>query len=284
MSTIRLFDARNCGLGEGPLWHPLRKQLFWFDIHASTLLSQTASGPLVWSFDEQATAAGWIDHDTLLLATETGLYRYDLETRRKQLVVAIEADRPANRSNDGRADPRGGFWFGTMGKKGETGAGALWRYYRGELRKLVEPMTTPNTICFPPFGDQVYYSDTDVGRIMRQKLDEDGWPSGAPDLFLDLGKNGILPDGAVFDVTGRMWNAQWDIGLLACYSPEGELVHSYELPVRNTTCPAFGGVDLSTVFVTSAWSWRKGADDGKTYAIEVDAVGLPEHRVDLGSG
>ena len=284
MSTIRLFDARNCGLGEGPLWHPLRKQLFWFDIHASTLLSQATSGPLVWSFDEQATAAGWIDHDTLLLATETGLYRYDLETRRKQLVVAIEADRPANRSNDGRADPRGGFWVGTMGKKGEEGAGALWRYYRGELRKLVEPMTTPNTICFPPSGDYVFYSDTDVGRIMRQKLDRDGWPSGTPVAFLDLGKDGILPDGAVFDAAGRMWNAQWDIGRLACYSPEGKLVKAYELPVKNTTCPAFGGADLSTVFVTSAWSWRKGADDGKTYAVEVDAVGLTEHRVDLGSG
>ena len=283
MSGVCVFDGRNCGLGEGPLWHPLRNQLFWFDIHTCRLFSRTSSGPLEWVFDEQATAAGWIDRDALLIATETGLYRYDLETQRKELVVTIEADRPENRSNDGRADPRGGFWIGTMGKKGETGAGALWRFYRGELRKLVEPMTTPNTICFPPSGDYAFYSDTDVGLIMRQKLDSEGWPSGTPDVFLDLGKDGILPDGAVFDVASRMWNAQWDIGRLACYSPDGKLEVSYDLPVKNTTCPAFGGTGLSTVFVTSAWSWRKGADDGKTYSLEVDAVGLAEHRVDLGS-
>ena len=283
MSNVQLFDDRNCGLGEGPLWHPLRKQLFWFDIHASSLLSRTSSGPLEWSFDEQASAAGWIDHDTLLVATETGLYRYDLETQRKQLVVAIEADRQETRSNDGRADPCGGFWIGTMGKKGEANAGALWRFFHGELRKLVEPMTTPNTICFLPSGDYAFYSDTDVGRIMRQKLDSDGWPSGKPEAFLDLGKDGILPDGAVFDAGGRIWNAQWDIGRLACYSQQGKLVEAHELPVKNTTCPAFGGTDLSTVYVTTAWGWRRGVDDGKTYSIDVGAVGLAEHRVNLGS-
>ena len=59
-------------------------------------------------------------------------------------------------------------------------------------------------------------------------------------------------------------------------------IENLDLPIKNTTCPAFGGYGYSTIFVTSAWGWRKGEDDGKTFAIEVDAVGLPECRVDLG--
>lgn len=126
------FDNRACELGEGPIWHPLRRQFFWFDILGRRLLSRDdKAGLLEWRFDSMASAAGWIDRDRLLIATETGLDILDLGTGRLAPLMPLEADRPATRSNDGRADRQGGFWIGTMGKHAESGAGAIYRYHRG---------------------------------------------------------------------------------------------------------------------------------------------------------
>ena len=280
--SATIFDERNCGLGEGPLWHPVKQQQFWFDIHAGKLYSRSDEKAFEWDLGEYTSAAGWVDRNTLLVATETGLYLYGLTDYSKKLVVELESDTPQNRSNDGRADPHGGFWIGTMGKMIEENAGALYRYYRGELRKLLQPMTTPNAICFARSGALAYFTDSNVGVIMQQNLDSEAWPKGLPRAFLDLGKDGVFPDGAVVDANGNIWVSHWDAGRVSCFTPAGVNVKNLDLPVKNTTCPAFGGSGYSTIFVTSAWGWRKGEDDGKTFAIEVDAVGLPECRVDLG--
>ncbi|UWQ48144.1 SMP-30/gluconolactonase/LRE family protein [Leisingera aquaemixtae] len=144
--TATVFDSRSCVLGEGPLWHPQRQQLFWFDIMSCKLLSRLGSRPLEWQFDRHVSAAGWIDETHLLIASETGLSRFGLETGREEMLCEIEADRPETRSNDGRADPWGGFWMGTMGKAGEPGLGRLYRWARGELRVLDSGLTTPNAI------------------------------------------------------------------------------------------------------------------------------------------
>ena len=109
-----VFDIRRCELGEGPLWHPERKQLYWFDIPGKRLLTQNDDGPQEWHFPGCVSAAGWIDRDTLMIASETALFRFNLETGSKRDIVALESDNPVTRSNDGRADPFGGFWIGTM--------------------------------------------------------------------------------------------------------------------------------------------------------------------------
>ena len=147
-----IFSDTVCTLGEGPLWHPERKQLFWFDIVGKKLLSRTAAGEQVWSFDDHVSAAGWIDRTRLLIASERALFTFDVDTGAQDHVVALEADNAVTRSNDGRADPQGGFWIGTMGKEKERKAGAIYRYYRGEVRKLVDQVTVSNAICFSPDG------------------------------------------------------------------------------------------------------------------------------------
>ena len=123
MSTV--FDDRPCELGEGPLWHPERQQLFWFDIIGKRLMTRDGQEPHSWAFDEHVSAAGWVDRDALLLASETGLWRFDLNTADRSLITPLEADNPVTRSNDGRADPWGGLWIGTMGKEAEPGAGSI---------------------------------------------------------------------------------------------------------------------------------------------------------------
>ncbi len=96
------------------------------------------------------SAAGWVDRDTLMVAGASGLWRFDIETGDRERLVALEADRPDTRSNDGRADPLGGFWLGTMGRQAQTGEGSIYRYFRGEAQRLYRQITIPNAIWFPP--------------------------------------------------------------------------------------------------------------------------------------
>ncbi|MCA1972832.1 MAG: SMP-30/gluconolactonase/LRE family protein [Caenispirillum sp.] len=283
--TAAIHDARVCELGEGALWHPLRGQLFWFDILGRRLLTRDAAGaPRAWDFDEHVSAAGWVDEDRLLIASETALFLFDLRDGRRESVVALEADRPQTRSNDGRADPWGGFWIGTMGKAAEPGAGALYRWYGGTLRQVRAGMTIPNAICFGPDG-LVYFADTATRVIHHQRLDADGWPAGEAAVHLDLSREGLHPDGAVVDAEGCLWNAQWGAGRVARYAPDGRFLAAHAVPAAQTSCPAFGGALLDTLFVTSAAEGDRSAGAGMTWRLEgIGVRGRPEPRVTVGGG
>lgn len=283
--SVSVFDDRACALGEGPLWHPLRNQLFWFDILGQKLLSRDDAGPQTWQFDEIVSAAGWVDETSLLIASETRLFHFDLKTGASETIVPLEADNPANRSNDGRADPFGGFWIGTMGKSAEPGAGAIYRFFRGDLRKLHTGISVSNAICFAPGGSHAYFSDTLSGQIMRQPLDDLGWPAGPAEVWLDLRKDKLNPDGAVIDARGNLWNAQWGAGRVAQYAPDGTFLSAIDVPAAHASCPAFGGQDLTTLFCTSAQEHLSAADiaanpaHGQTFVCEGHGPGLPEPRV-----
>jgi sugar lactone lactonase YvrE len=277
-----IYDARPCELGEGALWHPGRGELFWFDILNRTLHAKAQS----WTFPAIVSAAGWISDDDLLIASETGLLRFNLKTGASQPIAA--AGTPDTRSNDGRADRQGGFWFGTMGKKAEKGAGAIWRWYRGELRQLFPGVTIPNSICFTPDGSAAHFADTAAGKVMKVALDAEGWPKADPQLWLDLDRAGLNPDGAVIDAQGRFWNAQWGAGRVAAYSPAGVFLEAVETPdAPHASCPAFGGPDLTTLYVTTALEHMdvearaRHPASGQTFAFPGVAQGLPEPQVIL---
>ncbi len=286
--TVSIYDETPCTLGEGALWHPERQQLFWFDIIGKRLLTREGGVTRDWTFDEHVSAAGWIGRDQLLVASETALSVLDLVSGRREMVHPLEAKNPATRSNDGRADPWGGFWIGTMGKRGEADAGAIYRMYRGEVRWLHSPITIPNAICFSQDRQYAYFADTPRRTIWRQRLREtDGWPVDDPEVFVDGTSERLLPDGAVVDTEGQLWNAQWGAGRVVCYDREGLPVKTIAFPVPNTTCPAFGGPDLGTLYVTSA---RQGMSaeakaahpaSGKTFTTATDAHGQAEPKVIL---
>lgn len=283
----RIFDDTPCRLGEGPLWHPEREQLFWFDIIGKRLYSRDGGATRHWQFGEHVSAAGWIDRDRLLIASETALFRFDLATGERQDIVALEAGNPGTRSNDGRADPQGGFWIGTMSKTGAPDLGAIYRFHRGELRRLFAPVSIPNAISFTPDGTQACFADTDRSLVWRVALDAEGWPLGEPAVFLDLTAEGLFPDGAVFDAAGTFWLAQWGAGRVAAYAPDGGFLRSIEVAAPHSTCPAFGGPGRATLYCTSA---RQGLGaealaefpaSGMTFAAEAGAQGQAEHRVIL---
>ncbi len=250
--TAGIFCDRVCALGEGPLWHPLRRQLFWFDILGNRLLTRTDARPQEWRFPEHASAAGWIDRDHLLIATETALRRFHIRSGEHEKLTDLDHRNPATRSNDGRADPQGGFWIGTMGKAAEPRAGGIHRFHRGTVETLFPEITIPNAICFSPDGRLAYFADTPDRRILRIPLDPEGWPDSEPEPFIDLRREHLHPDGAVTDAEGALWNAQWGAGRVARYLPDGRFDRALAVPGLHASCPAFGGDDLTDLFVTTA--------------------------------
>ncbi|MBS1304300.1 SMP-30/gluconolactonase/LRE family protein [Loktanella sp. SALINAS62] len=274
-----IFDDTHCELGEGPLWHPERQQLFWFDIMSKSLHTKGQS----WTFPDYVSAAGWIDRDTLLVASARALHRFEIDTGADYIVTELEPDSAHTRSNDGRADPMGGFWIGTMGIQAEPHAGKIWRFWKGELRCLFADITISNAICFAPDGRTAYFCDTPTQKIMSVALDADGWPAGDPHLHIDLSETDFRPDGAVVDAAGNLFSAQWGAGRVAVYDPQGDFIEAFQVPGRNSSCPAFGGPDRQTLFVTTARQGLDTPDDdqGRTYAIDTGYTGQKEHRVIL---
>lgn len=254
-----VFDPRPCFLGEGPLWHPERGQLFWFDVINRTLLTRQGESEQSWTFEEIVSAAGWIDRDRLLVASETALLEFDIESGTRKVLTPIDIGE-GRRTNDGRADPWGGFWISSMGKKAEPDAGAIYRYYRGQVKTLVSGITIPNAICFSPDRTFGHFADTDRGIVRRVRLDsETGVPAGKPEIYLDLSAERLNPDGAVIDAEGNMWVAQWGAGRVAVYDPRGGFVKAVTIGAPNSSCPAFGGPEFSTLYCTTA---REGMSAG----------------------
>lgn len=285
---MHIFDDSACDLGEGPLWHPLNQELYWFDILSKTLFCKSTSTMQAkrWQFDEHVSAAGWIDENHLLIASASALFKFNLHTHAQQWLCDLEADKPQNRSNDGRADPWGGFWIGTMGLEAQANAGAIYRFYRGTLKQLKSQITISNAICFSPDKKFAYYTDTAEQLIMRQALAiEDGWPVGEAEIFLDLREQDLNPDGAVIDAAGNMWVAQWGASRVAQYSAHGDFLQAVNLPASHATCPAFGGDHYDRLFVTSSKAWLSNTEHsqqpmaGQTFYLDVCCQGIAEPKV-----
>ena len=287
MTAIAISPAK-CALGEGPLWHPLTGDLYWFDIIENTLHRRGAQASATWVFEQNVSAAGWINETDLLIASETELFRFSTTNETMEPIVPLEAQNPLTRSNDGRADRAGGFWIGTMGKNAQAQAGAIYRFWKGELRTIRDNVSIPNAICFSPSGDTAYYTDTVLSIVFSQALHPiTGWPEDDPEPFLDFTHQARSPDGAVTDAKGNIWIAFWGEGRVQGFSRKGKPLDSVNIPTPNATCPAFSGKDLKTMCITSAMQGlgeeSKAQDNpaGQTFAAQVRVKGLLEPAVIL---
>ncbi|QDZ10376.1 SMP-30/gluconolactonase/LRE family protein [Devosia ginsengisoli] len=285
-----LFDSQ-CQLGEGPIWHQGRQQLFFFDINEQTLFAVTADGEVAdsWLFNETVAAAAVLDDHMLVLATETGLKEFDLASGGMNRINEIEADNPITRTNDSRVHPSGAFWIGTMGKVDEEApVGSVYHYRAGTLTTLKSGIRIPNATCFSPDGRIAYWTDTPTRKILQCATDpETGLPVGEWTLFADIEGHRGWPDGAVVDSEGYLWNARWGGSCVVRHAPDGSVDRVVEVPVSQVTCPAFGGADLKTLFITtaaknlSAEQLAAEKHAGSLFAITVDVAGQPETPIAL---
>lgn len=290
--SVSILSNHVCQLGEGPSYDPGTDTLFWFDIVNGHMLAQRSGGETqVHELGLMASAIAIIDDERQLIATETGLHVRDAATGKMTLHTAVEADNKETRSNDARVHPSGALWFSTMAKTEAKGRGAIYWFFKGEVRTLYDRITVPNSICFTEDGRTAYYTDTETALLMRVACDpENGLPVGEPKVFVDNRGGAVAGfiDGSVADRDGVVWNASWGGNAVNAYSPEGALLRSIAIPALQASCPAFFGKDASRLAVTSAWKGMNEAeraadpDGGKTFLVDLPVRGRFEPRVLIG--
>jgi sugar lactone lactonase YvrE len=262
-----ILSEHHCHLGEGCTYDPASDTAWWFDILERTLFqADLASGTVArHMLPVMASVLAFIDDRHQLLATDDGLYVRYMTDGRLVLHTPIEVDNAATRSNDGRVHPCGALWIGTMGRKAEKGAGAIYHFHRGKLRRLYAGISVPNAICFSPDGATAYFTDTQQGILHRVAID---------------------PATAV-DAEGLIWNARWGGSCIDVYTPAGQRTRTIATPAKQASCPAFIGRSFDRLLVTSAWQGMdeqaRAADPhhGRTFILDVGATGRPEPRVEL---
>jgi sugar lactone lactonase YvrE len=283
---------QHCHLGEGSTYDPATDTAWWFDILERILFQADFKSGAVTShaLPLMASVLAFIDDQRQLLATENGLYVRDVASGRLTLHTPLEADNAATRSNDGRVHPCGALWIGTMGRKAEKGAGAIYRFHGGELQRLYAGISIPNAICFSPDGETAYFTDSQEGILQRVAIDPaTAMPIGEPTTLYDhRGGEGSL-DGAVVDRDGLIWNARWGGSCIDVYTPEGKRVRTIRVPATQPSCPVFVGRQFDRLLVTTA---REGMDEparaadpqhGMTFLLEIGAQGRAEPRVRIGA-
>ncbi|WP_144861419.1 SMP-30/gluconolactonase/LRE family protein [Mesorhizobium sp. J18] len=294
-AATRKLSAERSELGEGPHYDLWNDTVWWFDIVGLKLFEhrfETAE-TISHSLPRMASVIARIDDKRQLLAMEDGLYQRNISNGQLALMSPLEADNPATRSNDGRVHPSGRLWIGTMGKNAEWQAGSIYWFDGVAPRALFRKITIPNSICFSPDGRTAYFADTAVNAVWRVALDAaTGLPTGEPEPFLtqtDLPLGGYF-DGSVTDADGNLWNAAWGGGSVSGYSPDGQLIRTFEIPAAQTSCPAFVGKHLDKLLVTTAWQgYDKAArvsdpGAGYTYVIEAGFAGSTEPAFRLPAG
>jgi sugar lactone lactonase len=282
--------AERCHLGEGPTYDASTDTAWWFDILEKRLFEANVStGRLrIHALGRMASALARIDAERQLIFAEDGLHVRHVADSRMELFAALEADNPVTRSNDARVHPSGTFWLGTMGRKAEPRAGAIYGLHHGRISRLFPDVTIPNAICFSADGKLGYFADTAVNIMYRVPLDAaTGLPLGEPVPFIHhKGTGGI--DGAVVDADGLIWNARWGGGCVDIYDANGRRLRSLRVPARQSSCPAFVGRDFSRLLVTSAWQGMDeaaraaDAEHGRTFILDAAARGRAEPDVQLG--
>ena len=287
-TTVSVFSEHACHLGEGPTYDPATGAVWWFDILGKRLLEKRwpNGDTLVHDLPEMASALAVAEDGQHAVFTETGICLRDARDGSLKLIAAIEADDRSTRSNDARVHPSGALWGGTMGKKAEKGAGSIYWFFRGEVRRLFPAISIPNSICFTPDGKTAYFADTKTNILYRVACDAaTGLPRGEPELFLDHGgKEGGI-DGSVVDADGLIWNARWGSGALDCYDSGGTRLRRISIPARQSSCPAFVGPKADRIVVTSAWEGmdesarRADPQAGMAFLVDLPVNGRHEPRI-----
>lgn len=280
MTTVRCAAISADRLGEGPCWSAAEGRLFWFDILGRKLhwLEPGSGLKGEWQLPLRASAAAPRRAGGLLAATEAGLVHINTRTGALRLIRAFEFPR-GFRSNDGKIDPLGRFWWSVM-DEGGVRPGAVYRTDPdGRTQKVLNGIHIPNTLAVTADGGTLFLADSKAQVLNAYPILADGG-LGPPQPFSDLRGEAGTPDGGAFDADGFLWNAHWGAWRVVRYAPDGQVDRILEVPVQQPTSCAFGGPDLATLFITSAAEGSNGPDvpaqplAGALFALEPGVHGL----------
>lgn len=280
-----VLDAR-ADLGEGPTWDARAHVLIWVDITQG----------LVHRFDPERGRDEALDVGTqlgaavptasgrLALAASDGFALLDLATGRVEQVAEVEASVPETMMNDGKCDPGGRFWAGTKDVEGRRPLGALYRLDTDHtLIQVLTGVTISNGLAWSPDERTMYYVDSPTHGIDLFDFEPETGSASHRRRLVEFPDRWGLPDGMTVDEEGCLWVAFWAGSTVRRIAPDGRVTFVVELPVSQVTSCAFGGDDLSDLYVTSARNGLSGEQlrtqphAGGLHLLQPGVRGLPAH-------
>jgi len=288
-----VFEAKDW-LGEGPCWHPREQALYWTDVPSRKLKrwNPRSAAHASWTLPEMVTAIAARRKGGLIIASHTGIDFFDPANGRATRFCAPEKDKPENRSNDGKCDRQGRFWYGTMmnnfapdmSERPITGhTGGLYRIDPdGSVHSFEQAVGIANTFAWSPDDKTMYFADT-LDAIYAYDFDAAQGRVSNRRVFgkLDTEEYGH-PDGSTIDAEGFLWNGRWDGGCLVRWSPDGKVDRVVKMPCRRVTSCIFGGPDLDVLYITTVRYGLSAGDlaeqplAGGIFALDAGVKGIPD--------
>ena len=271
-----------CKTGEGPLWHPDEKRLYWVDIPNGRMFRYDPATEKHEQFYEGEVVGGFtIQQDgALLLFMARGAIAIWREGQELDYVVPELEHEGASRFNDVIADPAGRVFCGTMPSPDHLG-----RLYQldldGAIVEVLSEVGCSNGMGFTADRRRMYFTDLPTKRIDVFDYDEETGELANRRPFVAVGEEEGIPDGMTVDAEGGVWGARWDGSCLVRYTSEGVEERRVELPARKVSCATFGGDDYGDLYVTTGGGDEKATEGdgaGALFRVRPGIQGVPEFR------
>ena len=283
-----VFPARAC-LGESPQWWPDRNLLIWVDIEQSKvgLFDPISKVNRFVDVGAHVGCAVPTDKGNLLCATSDGFYFLDPDSTQIIPLHNPEASLPNNRFNDGKCDPWGQFWVGSLSYDFMPNGGNLWRFNSSLQSTLIlDSVTISNGLAWSLDYKHLFYIDSPTLQVKRFSLSKSGDLVDDGEVCIQIPADwGCVPDGMTIDSKGMLWIALWNGSAVTRWDPStGKHLSTVSVPCPRVTSCCFGGPRLDVLYITTASdSLSDGSDSlyelaGGIFAAHVDVSGRPEHK------
>lgn len=289
VANVQLAYQAEAVTGEGAIWNPYRKTLFWVDIEGKKLYEYQPErkGCRQWEFDRMVTTVVPETDSTVVIALQNEIVRVDLNSGNTTSIAPIPDGDGSIRTNDGKCDPSGRLWVGTMAFDAAKEAAALYCITGdGEVETKLEDVTISNGIVWSSNRKYMYYNDTPTRKITRYRYDDSNGEILYDGVAVNIPAGTGVPDGMAIDSNDNLWVAQWGGSGVYCYNPyTGELLTKVEVPAPHVASCAFGGENLDELYITTARAGlnqeqlQKFPLSGSLFYCKLDSVkGTPANR------
>ena len=255
-SVSEIFVAHTSLLAESPVWDADNNRIYWVDIEKGILHWYNFSDQSKHEFStgQKIGSVGLVSENRLVAALENGFFYIDTLKKSVTPILQTESEISTNRFNDGKCDPMGRFWAGTMSMTGEPHAGKLYML-DGNLRvfERVTGVGCSNGMAWSPDHKTLYYIDSLSSQLVTYDFDMFSGAISNKRILIRFAPEEGIPDGMTVDSTGALWVAMWNGGNVSRYHPiSGEHLLRTKLPVTQISSCTFGGPTLSDLFITTA--------------------------------